>query len=77
MKKQVRELIQQESHLSGKLAKLSASPKPDRKTLEDLRSQLALTRGKKETYAYLIAKAEKMVAAIRQLRASRPQVSVR
>lgn len=65
--------IREESDLSAKLAKLSGEAKTDKKTLEDVRSQLAFTRGEKARYTYNVAKFKQLMEAIGRFKISKPR----
>jgi hypothetical protein len=69
---ELRKRIREESDLSTKLARLSTDAKTDRKTLEDVGSQLAMTQGEKAMYVYRVAKLQKLTEAIKRLRVSKP-----
>jgi hypothetical protein len=69
---ELQKLIREESDLSAKLARLSADAKTDRKTLEEVRLQLALTRGDETMYVYRVAKLQKLIDARERLKKSQP-----
>ena len=64
--------VRDESDLSAKLAKLSGEAKTDKKTLEDVRSQLVLARGETARYAYHVAKFQQFIEARERLKVSKP-----
>ncbi|MGA7699454.1 MAG: hypothetical protein WCB27_07605 [Thermoguttaceae bacterium] len=72
VEKELRTLAREESDLSAKLARLSADGKTDKKTLEDIHSQLVFIRGEDARYAYHVAKFQQIMEARERLKISKP-----